>query len=596
MKVQTKDPANEMQKSLIEIALDASKPLNMRSDMLLHAILTGAGEPALANAVLREVLARAGEAGESKAKVDEAAKLKKLYEQALTELQKGPPRPATYIGPGKARLPWDMPRARVITPDGQERLPMLHEEIKKEKLEPGMTVYLDATGALLIGVCDEQFDTGEEAVFLRRLPESDRIEVAFQEVQIVIRANESVLRAHAAGELTRGDKVLFCSRRHFAFEAIKAEQDRRHRFVADDKVPDIVVGRDIGRPHWVLSWLVNRLHILLHRKDLLEEFGLRQRFNVLMCGRTGTGKTLTIQAFIRAFHDELRSYSGRADLGSRVMRIKSSEMLSEWFGRSEKQIDALFDDIVAIASEEIELADGRRTKLPLIVIFEEAEGMARRRGDFDSGPYDRIIGTLLQRLDDPTESLNQLPVIWITTSNRPDLFDSAMNRRLAGVRALFTRLDREGTAAVLGKKLKAELPYRSHNGTPKAELRRNLIDQVVGWLFSPNGADPGQTEITFRDGKKQVHHRRDFLTGAVIEQAVANAIDRVVFSAAESGENIVGLDATRIIDSLAGVIDGLADNLTAQNVADYLDLPQNVSIASVRRMPNGPGGMHRLTA
>jgi SpoVK/Ycf46/Vps4 family AAA+-type ATPase len=219
----------------------------------------------------------------------------------------------------------------------------------------------------------------------------------------------------------------------------------------------------------------------------------------------------------------------------------------------------------------------------VVVILEEAEGIARRRGEFDGGIYDRILGTLLQRLDDPTDDLAQLPVILITTSNRPELIDSAMWRRLAGTRAFFGRLDREGLTAVLRKKLRPHYPYATCNGHSPEQLRAAVIDQVTAWLYSPNGDDGGLVEITFRDGKKATHYRRDFLTGAVIEQAIASAIDQAVFRA-EAGHEDAGLSAAGLMEALRRHTDGLADNLTSHNVADYLNLPDHAAVASVRRL------------
>ena len=99
----------------------------------------------------------------------------------------------------------------------------------------------------------------------------------------------------------------------------------------------------------------------------------------------------------------------------------------------------------------------------MVVVLEEVEGLARRRGGPDSAAYDRILATLLQRLDDPCDDLGRLPLVLISTSNRPDLIDSAMLRRL-GLRARFTRLDRDGLTAVLDKKLKPDYPYEAEDG------------------------------------------------------------------------------------------------------------------------------------
>ena len=122
------------------------------------------------------------------------------------------------------------------------------------------------------------------------------------------------------------------------------------------------------------------------------------------------------------------------------------------------------------------------------------------------------------------------------------------------------------------------------NRQPVRALRRETIDQVVSWFFSPNGEDRGLCEMTLRDGKKLIKNRRDFLTGAIVEQGISNAIDKVVFAADDLGDSASGLSATALIDSLCGVIDGLAQNLTAANAADYVDLPEHTAVATVRRL------------
>ena len=81
----------------------------------------------------------------------------------------------------------------------------------------------------------------------------------------------------------------------------------------------------------------------------------------------------------------------------------------------------------------------------------------------------------------------------------------------------------------------------------------------------------------------------------MIEQAVANAIDQTVF-ALEGAEQEAGqgLEAECLIDSIRGVVDGLAKNLTAANVGDYLDLPTHQSVASIRRLHGHNGRLTRL--
>jgi hypothetical protein len=576
---------------MVNMLSDPKKPAQVRAKILMDAVFTHP-EPGHVLGVFTPIMEKlSSEHGDAA----ETAKLKAKYEQALAELENGPVRPATFIGLADGAMPGPKPRLHVITTDGQERFPIVHKDVKVEDLLRGMTVFLDAKGNMALGASTALPTVGQTALFLRRLPGTGTFEVQFREEKLLLHASQGLLDAEEAGELNRGDQLLFCSNRNFAFTNVPADADRKHRFVDTAKVPEVIATRDIGRPHWILGWMIRRLRILLYRPDLVSRLCLRPRVAAAMIGPSGSGKTLTIKAFLHHFTESLEELTGRPDLGSRVIRAKTSDLLSEWLGRSDKNIEEFFDDIQALASEEIETADGRRMRLPVVVILEEGEGIARRRGDWDGGIYDRILGMMLQRLDDPTDDLGQLPIFFLTTSNRPDVFDAAMWRRLAGVQARFTRLDREGLAAVLDKKLKPGFPYLSQNGTPSEQLRQLVIGQVVSWLFSPNGDDPGQLEITLRDGTKLIKHRRAFLTGAVVEQALANAIDQLAFAAEESDESDVGLDATSLIDALEGVISGLADNVTAHNAVDYVDLPDHSPVANVRRMQGTSGRLSHLT-
>src|SRR5262249_16113124 len=77
-------------------------------------------------------------------------------------------------------------------------------------------------------------------------------------------------------------------------------------------------------------------------------------------------KTLTIRAFLHDFKQLLAERTGRRDLGSRVVRVKVSELLSEWLGRSDKSIEELFADILAVAGTAVETASGQRLRRPVV--------------------------------------------------------------------------------------------------------------------------------------------------------------------------------------------------------------------------------------
>lgn len=579
---------------LLAVLLNPKKPVEMRAKTLVGMIQGGAASPEAIEEVVQEVLHRLANAGTAA----EAAELKNRYQQALKELEEGPARPATYIGPAD-RLPGSQLRAHVVTPDGQERFPSLHPEVKRDDLAAGMTVYLDVKGTLLLGSSGRLTKVGQQARFQRSLPGGKQVEVLIRDEPAVLYASQQVIEAAEAGEVGRNDRLLVCPQQMFAFSVIPTDEDRRHRFLDNSKIPEVLPGRDIGRPHWSLGWLIRRTKILLFRPDLLESFDLRPRVSLMMIGPSGTGKTLTIKAFLTAFKSMLAERTGRDDLKSRVVRVKMSEQLSEWLGRADKNFEELFDDIHRLAATDVAAANGDRVRLPVVVILEEVDGIARRRSngehDGSGGAFDRILSTLLQRLDDPVDDLGRLPLVIISTSNRPSNIDVAMQRRLGAKVARFGRLDREGFAAVLGKKIKPTYPVASQNGHPREELRQRLLDAVVAEFYSPRN-DSGEVEVTLRDGAKVVKHARDFLSGAVVESAVSDAIDQLAFYAERTGLEDVGLEAAALVAAVRRQVDALADNVTAYNVADYVDLPDHAGVASVRRLRKGTAPLAQVIA
>lgn len=574
------DLAKGVPKSLIGTLLAAKKSPEECASMLLHVCMENMGDPVTMHTLFAELFKNL----KDHTSMAEAEAIKSEYEEALEELRNGPVRPATFVGKATIGAPGSKPRAEIVTNDGNQRYPALSPDVKLKDLQRGEIVYLDAEGKVLLGRTGSVPQTGQEAQFLRRLDASNFVELRHREEQFVVRASQPILDCVDGDEIKRGDRVTFCSRREFAFTVVPDDDDRTHRFIRQESVPNVVASRDIGSPHWSLNWLLKRTNILLNREDLLKRFDLRPRVGLLMAGPSGTGKTLTIRAFLHDFNEMLVERTGRDDIGTRVVRIKTSDLLSPWFGESDIKIDRLFTDVYELGSTEVETADGERLLLPIVLILEECESIGRKRTEGDANAvYDRVIGTLLQRLDDPTDDLGKLPLITIATSNRPDILDIAMYRRLANMVARFQRLDGEAFFAVLSKKIKPTYPIVSNNGHRKDALRKALLDEVFSAFYSPNTEEP-LIEVTLRDGAKLNKSTRHFFTGAIVEQGVSEAIDRTAFAAAESEDEGVGLSADLIVEALSRQVDNLVENLTPHNVAEYVDLPDAARVADVRRM------------
>src|SRR5262245_6821586 len=283
---------------LSELCLDPSRPPEVRARMLLD-VLHGSGD--MQEAILTDILRHTTPSKEA-----EAQRLIECYEQALAELQNGPVRPATFLGPAPGDLPSPGPRVHVVTPDGQERYPLLHTRVQLAALQPGMTVYLDAKGSVVLGSSGQLPRTGQEGTFLRHVEGEGLLEAHLQNDRLVVHAAAPVRESLARGDLRAGDRLLVCPRRHVAFAVVPPPADYHHRFIDRTKVPEVLAGRDIGNPHWILDHLVRRLRVFLNRPDLLERFDLRPRCSVLLTGPSGCGKTLTIRAFLSEFDRLLR--------------------------------------------------------------------------------------------------------------------------------------------------------------------------------------------------------------------------------------------------------------------------------------------------
>ena len=231
-----------------------------------------------------------------------------------------------------------------------------------------------------------------------------------------------------------------------------------------------------------------------------------------------------------------------------MIRATTADLLSEYFGVSDRKIDAFFSEIETLAAEEFVVASGEKVRLPLVVILEEAEGLTHRRGGADGGVYDRIIGILLQRLDDPIHDLSKLPIFFITTTNRGDMVDVAAWRRLAGVNGALPPPGLSGDLCGSSEEAQAPFSLRCRGRRSGRKPAHRSDRPRRGQLYSPNGSDQPLVEITLRDGKRVLRYFRDFLTGAICEQAISNAIDEIVFSIDESGDTRLGLGATAVID------------------------------------------------
>ncbi len=177
---------------------------------------------------------------------------------------------------------------------------------------------------------------------------------------------------------------------------------------------------DIGNYDDVKEELKNAILMPLERKDIAYTYGLKPPSGILLFGPPGTGKTMLMRAFSR-------------EIGYGLYYVKSSDILSKWFGESERNISELF-----------EIA---RKNAPCILFFDEVDAVGKKRteaGDDPVGP--RILSVLLQELDG---FKSDKPVMFIGATNVPQKLDPALMRPGRFDKIIYMHLpDLEGRKAI----------------------------------------------------------------------------------------------------------------------------------------------------
>uniref|UniRef100_A0A914BZ02 Uncharacterized protein n=1 Tax=Acrobeloides nanus TaxID=290746 RepID=A0A914BZ02_9BILA len=100
------------------------------------------------------------------------------------------------------------------------------------------------------------------------------------------------------------------------------------------------------------------------------------------------------------------------EAGLSVITVKGPELLSKYIGSSEENVRKIFERA--------------KNSRPCLVIFDEFDALAPKRGHDNTGVTDRVVNQLLTELDGVDSSLDGIYVLAAT--NRMDLIDAALLR------------------------------------------------------------------------------------------------------------------------------------------------------------------------
>lgn len=568
---------------ITSMLLDTSAPIDMRCEMLRSV---ASSDDPKARAAIRAVLETA--AGQGLTSEDlYAAKLEELNE-IIGQMTAGPLRLATFLshvdsnGLGQ--------RAQCALQDGSIAFPVIPDKEIAKALRAGENVWLEAQARALLYRDAHPTRVGEEARFERAMP-GGLVEVSLREQgKSVYFAAADLTEQIERGEANPGDTLIVCPMRNVAFRAVAHADGLSHyRYLVREAVPDVRIERDVANPPAFLEELSEHVRTDLKDPDLHRRYRLRRCAMVLLTGLPGTGKSWCIHGLWNRVYRLMSEATGLPveELPPRVLRFRGSQILSKWLGEADKAIDRFFDEIEELAAQTITDAAGRERQLPLLVIFEEADGIARERGE--DHIHDRIQTTLLQRLDvGANPRLGELPVIFLFTTNTPQLVDPAFLRRAGGTTHHFGRLEGRSAFREVLDRIFGERPVAGRNGSEAAAARTEVIADVASWLFSVNGEDRGQVEITYvGQSEPRVMRRRDFLTPGLIDRAVQQAAARAARED-RAGTTRPGVSARHLIRAISDQVRAIVDRLDVRNAHHYVTIPDGLRPGAVRRIPASP--------
>jgi transitional endoplasmic reticulum ATPase len=157
---------------------------------------------------------------------------------------------------------------------------------------------------------------------------------------------------------------------------------------------------DVGGLDEAKRELRDGIQLPLRHPQSFERLGIRPAKGFLLFGPPGTGKTMLAKAVAR-------------EAEANFIATKSSDLLSKWYGESEKLVSRLFLRARQVA--------------PTVIFIDEIDAMAPVRGGglVEPAVTERVVNTLLAEMDGLEELRG---VVVIAASNRPALLDPALLR------------------------------------------------------------------------------------------------------------------------------------------------------------------------
>jgi transitional endoplasmic reticulum ATPase len=163
------------------------------------------------------------------------------------------------------------------------------------------------------------------------------------------------------------------------------------------RVPEVTY-EDIGGLEDEIQQVREMIELPLKHPEVFQQLGIDAPQGVLLHGPPGTGKTLLAKAV-----------ANEAD--ATFMSINGPEIMSKYYGESEKQLREKFEEA--------------QDNSPAIIFIDEIDAIASKRSEVGGEVERRVVAQLLSLMDGLEEREN---VIVIAATNRVDAVDEALRR------------------------------------------------------------------------------------------------------------------------------------------------------------------------
>ncbi|MCE8426415.1 MAG: CDC48 family AAA ATPase [Candidatus Methanoperedens sp.] len=173
----------------------------------------------------------------------------------------------------------------------------------------------------------------------------------------------------------------------------------KEQVIEEDEVrPTHITYEDIGGLRREIGLIREMIELPLRHPELFQKLGIDPPKGVLLHGPPGTGKTMIAKAVA-------------SETDANFVSISGPEIMSKFYGESEKHIREIFEDAEKTA--------------PSIIFIDEIDSIAPKREEVTGEVERRVVAQLLSLMDG-LKARGQ--VIVIAATNRPNAIDPALRR------------------------------------------------------------------------------------------------------------------------------------------------------------------------